>query len=80
MFVAARIAFLWPLPGALGALEASQVLIIGSLNLSPGIGLAACMVMRARDSVMVSAGVGLSSFWLGGGWPGKNKRNGLDAG
>jgi uncharacterized protein (TIRG00374 family) len=77
--VAARIAFLLPLPGALGALEASQVLIIGSLNLSPGIGLAACMVMRARDSVMVSAGVGLSSFWLGGGWPWKNKLNVLDS-
>ena len=77
--VAARIAFLLPLPGALGVLEASQVLILGSLNLPPIAGIAACMVMRARDLLMVTAGVGLSSFWLGVGWPLKNKLNVLDS-
>lgn len=70
--VAARLAFLLPLPGALGALEASQILILGSLNLSPGAGLAACVIMRARDLLMVGAGVGLASFWLGSNWISKN--------
>jgi uncharacterized protein (TIRG00374 family) len=70
--VAARLAFLLPLPGALGALEASQMLILDSLNLSPGAGLAACIILRARDLLMVGAGVGLASYWLGSRWISKN--------
>lgn len=66
--VAARLAFLLPLPGALGALEASQMLILGSLNLAPEAGLAACIIIRARDLLTVGAGVGLASFWLGRRW------------
>ncbi len=78
--VAARIVFLLPLPGALGVLEASQVLILGCLSLSPGAGLVACLIMRARDLVMVSAGVSLVCFWLWAGWPSKNTRRRLVSG
>lgn len=70
--VAARLAFLLPLPGALGALEASQMLILGSLSLAPEAGLAACIIMRARDHLTVGAGVGLASFWLGRRWASNN--------
>ncbi len=70
--IAARLAFLLPLPGALGALETSQMLILASFNLAPGAGLAACIIMRARDLLMVGAGVGLASFWLGNRWSSNN--------
>jgi uncharacterized protein (TIRG00374 family) len=54
--VAARLAFLLPLPGGLGALEASQVLAITVLGGDPAAAAAACGVMRARDLVLMSIG------------------------
>jgi uncharacterized protein (TIRG00374 family) len=54
--VAARAAFLLPLPGGLGALEASQVLAITSLGGDPAVAAAACGIMRARDLVLISIG------------------------
>jgi uncharacterized protein (TIRG00374 family) len=54
--VAARLAFLLPLPGGLGALEASQVMAIARLGGDPAIAAAACGIMRARDLVLISIG------------------------
>ena len=62
--LAARLAFLLPLPGALGALETSQVLMLGTLALDPAIGLTVCLVMRARDLLLVGMGTGLVWSWL----------------
>jgi len=45
----AQIAFLFPLPGGLGALEASLVLAMQSLGLSPALGIGAGLLIRARD-------------------------------
>jgi uncharacterized protein (TIRG00374 family) len=59
--VAARIAILLPVPAGLGALEASQVLAMESLNLDPSIGIAIAVVIRARDVAL-----GLGGLALGG--------------
>jgi CDP-diacylglycerol---glycerol-3-phosphate 3-phosphatidyltransferase len=58
--VAARLAFLLPLPGGLGALEASQMLALTSLGGDPAMAAAACGIMRVRDLVVISAGAGLA--------------------
>lgn len=54
--VAARLAFLLPLPGGLGALEAGQVLAITILGGDPSVAAAACCIMRLRDLVTMSIG------------------------
>jgi uncharacterized protein (TIRG00374 family) len=61
----ARLAFLLPLPGALGALEASQMMILAYLQFPPSAGLAACAIMRVRDLIVVGLGVGLVSLGWG---------------
>ena len=58
---AARLAILLPLPGGLGALEASQVLAMGFLGVDPAIGLSAGLFIRLRDVLL--SGLGL---WWGG--------------
>jgi uncharacterized protein (TIRG00374 family) len=58
---AARVAILFPLPGGLGALEASQVLAMQLLGLDPAIGLSLSLLIRARDVTL--GGIGL---WWGG--------------
>jgi uncharacterized membrane protein YbhN (UPF0104 family) len=58
--VAARLAFLLPLPGGLGALEASQMLALTSLGGDPAIAAAACGIMRVRDLVVISTGAGMA--------------------
>jgi uncharacterized membrane protein YbhN (UPF0104 family) len=49
VLTAAMIAFLFPLPGGLGALEASQVLAMTALGLNPALGLSVSLLIRARD-------------------------------
>lgn len=61
---AARLAFLTPLPGGAGALEASQVLIVTSFGFNPALGLGACLIMRARDLIFGSIGLWLSSIFV----------------
>jgi uncharacterized protein (TIRG00374 family) len=46
---AARIAFLTPLPGGAGALEASQVLAMQALGVHPAVGISLSLLIRARD-------------------------------
>ena len=54
---AARIAFLLPFPAGLGALEASQVMAMGLIGVSPAIGIGLSLLIRARD--VLFGGVGL---------------------
>jgi uncharacterized membrane protein YbhN (UPF0104 family) len=58
---AAMVAFLFPLPAGLGALEASQVLAVTALGFEPAIGLSLSLLMRGRD---VALG-GLGILWAG---------------
>ena len=57
---AARLAFLTPLPGGLGALEASQVLALGALGFSPALGISVSLLIRGRDIAF-----GLIGLWGG---------------
>ena len=58
---AARVAFLTPLPGGLGALEAGQVLAMQTLGIHPAVGISLSLLIRARD---VSFGL-LGLLWAG---------------
>lgn len=62
--VSARLAFLLPLPAAIGALEGSQVFILGRMGFDPAAGLAACCLFRARDFLFVAWGVALALRWM----------------
>ena len=57
VLTAALIAFLFPLPGGLGALEASQVLAMTALGFSPALGLSASLLIRARDISLGALGL-----------------------
>jgi uncharacterized protein (TIRG00374 family) len=67
----ARIAFLLPSPGGLGALEAGQVLIYKALGLDPVQGLSASLLIRGRDILFALAGLWWANLY---GW----KRNDND--
>jgi uncharacterized protein (TIRG00374 family) len=57
VLTAARIAFLTPLPGGLGALEAGQIFALNALGFNPEDGAAMALIIRARD--LVFGGLGL---------------------
>ena len=54
---ATRLAFLMPLPGGLGALEAAQVFVLTGFGLPAAAGIGLSLVMRGRDLLL--GGVGL---------------------
>jgi hypothetical protein len=66
--VASRIALLAPTPGALGALEASQVLAMQALGFDPAYGLSLSLLIRARDiffgllGLLLGGAAGLSAY------------------
>jgi uncharacterized membrane protein YbhN (UPF0104 family) len=51
------VAFLLPLPGGLGALEASQAYALTSMGYTPAIGISLALLVRARD--LLNGGLGL---------------------
>lgn len=61
LLTAARVAYLLPLPGGLGTLEASQVWALGLMGFNPAVGLSLSLLIRLRD---VSLGL-LGLWWLG---------------
>jgi uncharacterized protein (TIRG00374 family) len=54
---AMQVAFLMPLPGGLGALEASQVFALGAFGQSASAAISLTLLMRARD--ILNGGMGL---------------------
>jgi hypothetical protein len=58
---AARLAFLTPIPGGLGALEASQVFILQALGYPPAAGFSLSFLIRGRDFLVG----GVSLLWAG---------------
>jgi uncharacterized protein (TIRG00374 family) len=60
--VAARIALLLPLPGGLGALEASQVLAVQVLGFPAAYGVSVMLLARARDFSLAALGMILAIF------------------
>lgn len=61
LLTAARVAYLLPLPGGLGTLEASQVWALQIMGFNPALGLSLSLLIRLRD---VSLGL-LGLWWLG---------------
>jgi uncharacterized membrane protein YbhN (UPF0104 family) len=57
VLTAASVAFLFPLPGGLGALEASQVLAMQALGFTPALGLSISLLIRGRDILLGGLGV-----------------------
>ncbi len=60
LLTAVRLAHLLPMPGALGTLEASQVLALEMMGLNTAVGLSLSLLIRARD-----VGLALVGVWLG---------------
>jgi uncharacterized protein (TIRG00374 family) len=54
---AARLAFLTPLPGGLGALEAGQAMVYQTMGLDPAVGLGLSLIVRARDVLLGATGL-----------------------
>ena len=52
-----QIAFLMPIPGGLGALEASQVFVLGAFGQTASTAIGLTLLMRARD--ILNGGIGL---------------------
>jgi hypothetical protein len=63
VLTASRLAFLVPVPGGLGALEASQILALTALGYSRAEGLSLGLLIRARDLAFGGAGL-LLGWWL----------------
>ena len=57
---AVLLAFLLPLPGGLGALEASQVYALTSMGYAPAIGIGLSLLIRARDLMNSALGLMLA--------------------
>lgn len=55
------LAFLVPLPGGLGSLEASQVFTLGAFGVSAALAIGVTFLMRARDLLIGSLGLLLAS-------------------
>jgi hypothetical protein len=56
-----RVAWLLPVPGAAGTLEASQLLAASILGLDPAAALGLCALIRARDLLTVATGLALGA-------------------
>jgi len=65
IMTAAYAAFLSPLPGGLGALEAGQVWMLEALGLDPAVGLSIALIIRARDVLFGVTGLSLAGMMLG---------------
>jgi hypothetical protein len=66
--VAARLAFLTPMPGGLGALEAGQTLAVSALGFEPSFGISISLLIRARDLFLGGAGLWLAASQFGTEW------------
>jgi uncharacterized membrane protein YbhN (UPF0104 family) len=58
LLTAARLAYLLPLPGGLGTLEASQVWALELMGFNPAVGLGLSLLIRLRDVLL-----GLLGLW-----------------
>jgi len=65
VLVAMRIAFMLPSPGALGTLEAGQVLVFQAMGLDPAAGLGLSLIIRARDVLFGVVGLLLGGVYGG---------------
>jgi len=62
--IAARLAFLTPLPAGLGVLESALPWLTAALGLGSVLGLSLCLLIRVRDILFSLAGLGLTMKYL----------------
>jgi len=62
--MAARLAFLTPLPAGLGVLESTLPWVTAALDLGSVLGLSLCLLIRVRDILFSLAGLGLTMKYL----------------
>lgn len=62
---AARLAFLTPVPGGFGALEASQIFAMQALGFDGSLGLSISLFIRARDILFAGSGLLLGAVLIG---------------
>jgi len=55
------LAFLIPLPGGLGALEAGQVFTLGAFEISAALAIGVALLIRARDLLIGGLGLAFAS-------------------
>ena len=60
VMTAARLAFLFPTPGGLGALETGQVFMLSAFGYDPATGLSVSMLIRARDILVGLIGMAIA--------------------
>jgi len=72
--LAARVAILLPLPAALGALEASQMLAMRALGQNPAAGVSLSLLIRGRDMLLGAAGMLIAGIMVWG-----HKKQPMDA-
>lgn len=60
--IAGRVALLAPTPGALGALEASQVLVMQAIGFDAAYGLSLSLLIRARDIFFALIGLAIAAL------------------
>jgi hypothetical protein len=58
ILVAMRLAFLLPLPGGIGSLEAAMFWVFSSMDLAPAAAMGIIALMRLRDAVVLVTGLG----------------------
>ena len=61
-WTAGWLAFLVPLPGGLGALEASQVFALGAFRISAASAIGVTLLIRARDLLIGGLGLLIASY------------------
>ncbi len=64
LLTVARIAFLLPMPGGLGALEAGQVFALSAMGLNPAAGISLVLLIRTRDIGLATPGLWWSGITL----------------
>ena len=75
-WTAAWLAFLVPVPGGLGALEASQVVALGHFGVAAEAAIGVTLLMRARDIVMGGTGMLLAALrWPS--WTSRSRQTGV---
>ena len=63
VMAAARLAFLFPTPGGLGALEAGQAMAMKMFGYDPALGLTISLLIRARDILVGLAGIAVYGWY-----------------
>jgi glycosyltransferase 2 family protein len=64
LLTALRLAFLLPIPGGLGTMEAALVLAGQAIGFSPALGISAALIIRARDVTLALVGLWIGSWAL----------------